>query len=317
MSDIDLDDPELLALMAELEEQNAQIEADAAPKMVATAGDDEISEEDLAALEPEVEPEPEPEPEVEPEPVVVSEPLPKTAAKPKFRYEQPNKAASSPAPVVAAEPEPEIEIVVEPEPEIEVIEAVPEPEPEVVPEPIVQPKAEPKRPTATTSASAALKYNIDVAQFQRDTLVTEASLDNCMIEQSGLRAYYGAQAAQAEAQASRLKARFDVLEAKLYDKHRKLLGSMVEKTTEKMVENAVKQDPSWLNGKNAVIESESIAAVNKSLVDAMRDRKDMLVQLGADRREEGKGQMRMMAQKQSDDDQKSRAFESAKRALAR
>jgi hypothetical protein len=140
---------------------------------------------------------------------------------------------------------------------------------------------------------AALNYYVDVEAFKRETAVSDTNLDDCMIKQSGLRAYYGAQAAHAEAQHARLKVRFDVLEAKLYDTHRKRLAETGEKVTEKAVENAVKLDPQWLKAKNAVIEAETIANVNRSLVVSLSDRKDMLVQLGADRREEFKGQLRM------------------------
>lgn len=133
-----------------------------------------------------------------------------------------------------------------------------------------------------------LNYYVDVEAFKRETAVSDTNLDECMIQQPGLRAYYGAQAAQAEAQHARLKARFDVLEAKLYDTHRKALAATGEKVTEKAVENAVKLDPQWLKAKNAVIEAETIANVNRSLVASLSDRVSMLMQLGADRREEFK-----------------------------
>ncbi|MFT4064377.1 hypothetical protein [Paraburkholderia sp.] len=144
-------------------------------------------------------------------------------------------------------------------------------------------------------AAAALDYYIDVDKFKADMQVTETNLDDCMMQQASLRAYYGARAARAEAQASSIKARFEVREAKIYDEHRKSLVAAGEKVTEKAVENMVKMDPRWIAAKMLVIESESIAAVAKSCVVALADRKDMVVQLGADRREETKGQTRIMA----------------------
>ena len=149
--------------------------------------------------------------------------------------------------------------------------------------------------TSEKAPGQKLSFYVDVMAFNRDTKLTEATLDSAMMEQSGLRAYYGTQAAQAEAQHARLKVRFEVLEAKLYDEHRKLAAASGEKVTEKMVENAVKLDPRWLKGKNTVIEADTIAAINKSLVISLADRKDMMVQLGADRREEFKGGVRIMA----------------------
>lgn len=220
--------------------------------------------------------------------------------------------APVPVPVPVAEPEPEPEPVAEPEPvkapapkKSKVVEPEPEPAVEVA-EPVAERRVLPgadveievSRDVPETSEKAAgqkLNFYVDVQSFNRDTKLTEATLDAAMMEQSGLRAFYGSQAAQAEAQHARLKVRFEVLEAKLYDEHRKLLAAGTEKVTEKMVENAVKLDPRWLKGKNTVIEADTIAAINKSLVISLADRKDMMVQLGADRREEFKGGVRMLA----------------------
>ena len=172
------------------------------------------------------------------------------------------------------------------------------------------------RPTADTAPGARpLRHTIDVEQFQRDTRVTEATLDACMIGQAGLRAFYGVQAAQAEAQASRMKAKFDVIEATIYDQHRKALAKSEEKVTEKMVDCAVKQDARWLKAKNVMIEAETIAAMNKSMVDSLRDRKDMLVQLGADRREGMKGQLRIQQEQGEREDYATRATNAARQAM--
>lgn len=173
------------------------------------------------------------------------------------------------------------------------------------------PKTELSEDKATTVAG--LNHYVDINQFRTDTKVTEATLDVCMIEQNGLRAYYGVQAANAEAQASRLDARFDVVEATLYDQHRKELAASGEKTTEKMIDAVVKMDPRWLKGKNLVIEADTIAAINKSLVESLKDRRDMIIQLGADRRDEYKGAARVLEQKNASDDLRERAGNSAKR----
>ena len=178
--------------------------------------------------------------------------------------------------------------------------------------------AEVPRPAVDTPAAASaakLRFSIDVEQFQRDTRVTEATLDNCMIEQASIRAFYGVQAAQAEAQASRMKARFDVVEATLYERHRKALAKAEEKVTEKMVDCAVKQDPNWLKAKNMMIEAETIAAMNKGMVDSLRDRKDMLVQLGADRREGMKGQLRILNEQGDRESIADRAANAAREAM--
>lgn len=159
-----------------------------------------------------------------------------------------------------------------------------------------------------------LQFYVDVNAFRNETRVTETNLDEAMFQQAGLRAYYGANAANAEAQAARLKMKFDIIEATLYDKHRKALAASGEKTTEKMVENAVKMDPRWMKAKNLVIEAETIATIGKNLVESLKDRRDMIIQLGADRRDEYKGAARVLAEKNENTSLAERAAAAARAA---
>lgn len=243
---------------------------------------------EIAALLDELEAEqskmvpPAPAPAPAPKPVPVAEPEPEPDDEP---VEEPVKAPTPKKPKVV-EPEPE--------PAVEVAESATERR--ILPGADVEIEVSRDVPETSEKASGQkLSFYVDIQAFNRDTKLTEATLDNAMMEQSGLRAFYGSQAAQAEAQHARLKVRFEVLEAKLYDEHRKTLAAGTEKVTEKMVENAVKLDPRWLKGKNTVIEADTIASINKSLVISLSDRKDMMVQLGADRREEFKGGVRILA----------------------
>jgi hypothetical protein len=181
------------------------------------------------------------------------------------------------------------------------------------PEPALVPSSDVPK-TSDTAKVAGLKHYIDVPQFRDDTKVTEASLDSCMIEQNGLRAYYGAQAAMAEAQAARMKARFEVIEASMYEDKRKEFAASGEKTTVQMVDSAVKVDPRWLKAKNTVIEAEAIAAINKSMVESLKDRRDMIIQLGADRRDEYKGAARVLAENNEREELRERAARAAQRA---
>lgn len=174
------------------------------------------------------------------------------------------------------------------------------------------PRPEEPKP-ATTGALAGLDFEIDVGQFRKDISVSETNLDNCMMEQAGLIAYYIEKAARAEAQAQRTKVQVEIGEAKLFDQHRKALAATAEKVTEKMVESAVRLDPKYGAIQNRLIEAESRAAIAKGCVEALKQRRDMIIQLGADRREEGKGAVRIMAAEQSHADLKARALAAAKR----
>jgi hypothetical protein len=163
-------------------------------------------------------------------------------------------------------------------------------------------------PNPNPRPAPLLQHSIDVSEFKAETAVSDINLNDAMMKQSSLRATYGELAARAEAQASRVKVQVEVKEAELYDTHRKLLASTGEKVTEKAVENAVKMDKKWLALQNRKIDADTIADINKSLVRSLEDRRDMIIQLGADRREEGKGQVRIMA----DRDVRERAIAAAR-----
>lgn len=324
MSDINLTDDELEGLMAELEEQNAQIAAASAsvaakaasstpPTVAPTAPPTEpttVAAEVLAASEGEA---------VEGGDAVEEEELAELAAELERDAQAvvPEVHAATVTPVVESEAvaspppwenstEPDANCVTLPDGScVGGLNSGKEPCMHDMAREALKPK--PKRPTADEVPTPGLQHYVDVDQFRTDTRVTEATLDTCMIEQNGLRAYYGAQAARAEAQHARLKVKFEVIEATLYDKHRKALAASGEKTTEKMVENAVKLDPRWLKAKNLVIEAETVASINKSLVESLKDRRDMIIQLGADRRDEYKGQARVLAEQQERDELRERA----------
>ena len=159
-------------------------------------------------------------------------------------------------------------------------------------------KAEPKESEASISEKFAkdkfeLKFRPNVEAFQSDTKLTDATLDKCMLDQASLMAIYTARSANAEAQASRAKLKFELLEAGLYDAWRKELAKHSEKVTEKAIENAVRTDKKWIAAKLNLIEANSYADIHKGFVSSLHDRRAMLIQRGSDRREEMKGQMRI------------------------
>jgi hypothetical protein len=168
----------------------------------------------------------------------------------------------------------------------------------------VSPAPEPEVPvldmTKDIVLPAQLNQFIDVDQYIKDTTLTDGNLQGCMLNQTGLRAHYATLAARAAAQYNSMKARFEVMEAGLYNKHRQRLSLQNEKVTERMVETAVKLDPAYLTGKGLVIEAESIADIVKGRAAAFEDRRNMLMQLGADKREEMKGAPRIMAHPDED-----------------
>ena len=139
-----------------------------------------------------------------------------------------------------------------------------------------------------------LEKKLDVEKFVRDTRISEVDLDKAFFEQSSLRAYYGALAAEYESFANRLETVVEAKEAVIARQIRAQALNENKKLSEKMVEELVRSDPKWIKMKNAVYEAQAQATIAKAFVQSLIDRRDMLIQLGADRRDESKGQLRML-----------------------
>lgn len=307
MSSVDINDDDLESLMAELEAQNAVIASEDAPKVVVedtppprepepepVVAEATLDSDDLDALDSlEVNLAPTPVDKMNAEQTVGIEEV--------FVPAEPVDVVVEPTKV---EPEPIAEVVAEPVEEVK-RELSPEPEPEPVKEVDAEPRklnlapkpAEAKpRSTRSIEEAAELKFKPDLVQFQRDTKITDATLDQCMLDQASLMAYHTAQHAQAEAQLARVKQKFSILEAGLYDAYRKWFLKEGEKVTEKAIENAVRLDTKWAAAHLLYIEAQTYADMHKGFVASLRDRRDMLIQRGADRREEMKGQVRTVQQ---------------------
>lgn len=183
------------------------------------------------------------------------------------------------------QPEPEKVAEVEAAPEVEVQDKnIPNFEP--------KPAEKPMRSEKAMFELTKLKYQPDVEAFNRDIAFTDATLDAAMVSQASLVAYQNERAARSAAQASRLKLKFDSIEALLYEAYRKDFLDKGIKVTEKAIENAVRKDSRWIKAKEAVIEAEMYADIHKGFVFALKDRNDMLIQRGSYRRQEMQGQMR-------------------------
>jgi hypothetical protein len=178
-----------------------------------------------------------------------------------------------------------------------------------------KPVFDPRTAFAVEDPLAGGQYYTDPTKFRVETSISDVDLDRCMIEQNGLRSFYGTNAARAEAQAGRMKVKFEVIEAKLYEEQRRLAAEDGEKITEKMLENRVKSTPMWLKAKLAVIDAQGISDINRALVESLKDRKDMLVQLGADRRGELQGATRVMASRDAATNERERATAAAQQAF--
>lgn len=139
----------------------------------------------------------------------------------------------------------------------------------------------------------SLKTFIDPDLLQSDLEVSETNLSKAMIRQAPLFARYSALAAKAQFQADRADQQVDLVEAELDSDIRDDMNAKGIKITENLVKAAIIRHPKYQKAVTRYNEAKAIAEMVKTAADSFRHRRDMLIQMGADRREEMKGAVRV------------------------
>lgn len=140
-------------------------------------------------------------------------------------------------------------------------------------------------------ASSAVRKFIDEDELAGDVEINEADLDSGMIKQASLATHYGVQASKANRQVSLMKTRLEVVEAQTYRRLREEAADRGEKVTEAQLKMLVQSEPAVVRAQRDVIDAQYTADVGKTAFEAFRQRRDMLIQLGVQAREERKGEL--------------------------
>lgn len=115
--------------------------------------------------------------------------------------------------------------------------------------------------------------------------INEATLTDEFIRQPSTYAYFAALSEFAVADVEQKKLSFSVLKANL-DGQKRLELAKLGKVTESMVDSAIILDKKYQAMFEEVIEAERQLGILKSLVKALDQRCQMLIQLGANKRQE-------------------------------
>lgn len=127
--------------------------------------------------------------------------------------------------------------------------------------------------------------------LKKDISFSLADLGTAMMEQASTFVHYGSLAASASKQVDDLKMLLEVAESKVYRSLRDDAATAGTKVTEAQLEKSVSVHPKVIQVKRALNEAKQIEALAKVAVEGFRHRKDMLVQQGAQNREEMKGEV--------------------------
>lgn len=141
--------------------------------------------------------------------------------------------------------------------------------------------------------TVAVKTFVDPLQLKADVSFTEADLDSAMMSQAALFAHYATQAATAQHQVDSIKLLLEVKEASVAQAIRDEAAESGAKTTEKGIEQQITMNAAVIALRKALNNARSQADLAKMALEALRQKRDMLVQIGVARREEMLGELRI------------------------
>ncbi len=123
-------------------------------------------------------------------------------------------------------------------------------------------------------------------QLKEDLSIKIENLNEDIARQPGLFAYYHEQLRQAEEAYKHAKLRAEIYEAALDRQVRDQALARSEKITETIVEKRIRAVPGWADHQKEIITAEAAMNQLKGVVEAMRQKKDMLVTVAANARAE-------------------------------
>lgn len=141
----------------------------------------------------------------------------------------------------------------------------------------------------TFSAAGPLKTFIDADKLQDDLNFTTTNISLAMTRQAALFAHYSRFSAEATYQSDRCKQQVDLLYANLDQQFRDSMTTAGTKFTEKTLESLIIKDTSYQEAQTRAHEARAIAKMVETTAESFKHRKDMLIQVGADLRQEKSG----------------------------
>jgi hypothetical protein len=146
-----------------------------------------------------------------------------------------------------------------------------------------------------------LKDYVDIDQLKADVEFNPNELDNAVSSHASMFVHYANMARLAQRQYEKMKNAFSILESRLGQHHRDLLVAEAgsKKPTEAQIKESIITDRRWMAGANRLSDAHAIWSLARDAKAAFEQRKDMIIQLSVDRREERKGQLRIMDLKET------------------
>jgi len=123
-------------------------------------------------------------------------------------------------------------------------------------------------------------------QMLQDVEFSPENLDNAYVEQASLFAYYAEQSRLASKKMDNFKLRISTVEAELDKGFRDAAITTGVKITEKAIEQSIARDDKHVKSVMAYNDAKATHQMLRDILEAFKQRKDCLIQIGLTRREE-------------------------------
>ena len=150
--------------------------------------------------------------------------------------------------------------------------------------------------TTATPRKKIVRDLIDPEKLMGDVKI-DGDLNGSMMEQASLFVHYGVLQANALRQVHDIELLLEVKKSQVAKAMRDALVAQEKKPVEAAITKDVELHPDVVHLTRALNEAKLILDLGKVGVEAFKQRRDMLVQLGANGREERKGEVRTMGVK--------------------
>lgn len=127
-------------------------------------------------------------------------------------------------------------------------------------------------------------------QMLKDVQFSPENLDGAMIEQPGLFAYYAEQSRLAAKKEANLKLKLEMIESEIDKELRDEAAVSGTKITEKMIEQAISRDERYVKAKMSHNDAKATDQMLRDILEAFKQRRDMMIQVGLTRRDEMRSQ---------------------------
>ena len=136
---------------------------------------------------------------------------------------------------------------------------------------------------------------ITAGQLQKDLAFSDVNLGDAMMNQAGMFAHYAVLSAQALERFEKAKMITEITESKASQRLREEMLAEGGKVVEKKVESELGQQKDVMKARKAQVEAKAMSDLARNALEAFKQRRDMLVQVGVSMREELKGEARVAA----------------------